>query len=131
MIKIAKLYSIFILIVLSLNVQGEDKNLNQELPTIWKEGKSFYPFFVNKETKALVSSLCIDKDKECMALNAVKNKLKITFTEEQRAGGKNPASLICSIGYKGIVLVLQDADGNENSFCKFPDNSIVSASDLR
>jgi hypothetical protein len=105
--------------------------MSVERTQIWREGDVFHPFLIESETKALISKKCVESPDGCEALKAVKTKLKLNFTEAQLAGGKNPSSLLCSIGHKGEVLIFKDAKGNENSFCKFPDLSMIRANDLR
>lgn len=114
-----------------LNSFAAEKNFKGKLSQIWREGDLFYPFLIHAETGALISKACVESMGGCQALKAVKKKLKMEFTEAQLAGGKNPSSLLCSIGYKGEVLIFKDSMGNENSFCRFPDQSMVSANDLR
>ena len=98
---------------------------------IWHYGDLFYPFRIEPSTKALISKKCVESQEPCLALKAVKNKLKMEFSELQLAGGKNPSSLLCSQGFHGTVLIFKDSKGNENSFCQFPDLSMVRANDLR
>lgn len=130
---IMKLKYLIMMMVISTqsNLFAADKIFKGKLPEIWSEGNLYYPFMVHPESKALLSKTCAESTNGCQALRAVKNKLKISFTEAQLSGGKNPSSLVCSIGHKGQVLILVDSKGRENSFCKFPDQSIVSANDLR
>lgn len=108
-----------------------EKVFKGTLPEMWRSGDIHYPFMVHAETGALLSRRCIESKSGCQALSAVKKKLEMSFTEEQLSGGKNPASLLCSHGHKGEVLILKDKEGNENSFCRFADRSIVRANDLR
>jgi hypothetical protein len=97
---------------------------------IWGIGKNYYAFSVDTATHALISSNCLDTKNICKALMAKKNPQKITFTESQLSGGKNPSSLLCSLGHNGNVVILKDKNDNENSFCVFSDHSMISANDL-
>ncbi|MDD4975705.1 MAG: hypothetical protein PHY93_15215 [Bacteriovorax sp.] len=97
---------------------------------IWGTGKNYYAFSVESSTRALVSANCLDSIEKCKAIMAKKTPKKITITQAQLSGGKNPSSLLCSLGHHGEVVVLQDSKGNENSFCLFADHTMISASDL-
>ncbi len=113
---------------IALNVLATDQ---VALTEMWREGDIYHPMSVHPGTKALLSKKCAESSNNCQALAAVKKNLNLTFTETQLSGGKNPSSLLCSIGHKSEVIILKNANGNENSFCRFPDLSIVSANDLR
>lgn len=97
---------------------------------IWSMGQNHYIFFVDQESKTLISKSCVDKKKDCMALKEKSLPRHMVFSKDQLSGGKNPASLICSIAHHGEVLVLKDLKGNENSFCLFKDNTIIDAHNL-
>lgn len=115
------------LVLLSLNSSFSQVPLpNSE---VWAIGKMYYPFERDKATNALISQEC-SATKKCEAYKAVLNKSKIKLSESDRSGGKNPGAVTCKKIYGGEVLVLRDVADNENSFCKFKDKSLVSASDI-
>lgn len=97
---------------------------------IWRVGKLHYPFLRDKTTRALLSTHCLNKKKSCEAYQAVLKKNTIVLKETDRNGGKNPGAVVCKKTHGGEVLILRDAAGNENAFCKFKDKSIASVSDL-
>lgn len=99
----------------------------------WNAGPKYYSFLEDPKTKALVSENCIeklDKKEKCMAMTAKLQPKKMSFTEQQLKGGKNPTSLLCKLAHQGEVIILKNADGNENSFCLFNDHTLISANDL-
>jgi hypothetical protein len=70
-----------------------------------------------------VSKKCVDK--KC---DAYKNALKFKKTElnpEWLVGGKNPKSVKCSRVLGGEVLIAEDIKGNQQSVCRFKDNSFL------
>jgi hypothetical protein len=71
----------------------------------------------------LVSKKCANKKCE-----AYKNALKFKKTElnpEWLVGGKNPKSVKCSRVLGGEVLIAEDIKGNQQSVCRFKDNSFL------
>lgn len=97
---------------------------------IWRVGNLHYPFLKDKKTNALFSTNCLKNKNVCEAFQAVLKKNAIALKESDRSGGKNPGAVVCKKSYGGDVLILRDAAGNENAFCKFKDKSITSVSDL-
>lgn len=97
---------------------------------IWGAGKIYYTFYIDSGTQSLVSANCKEPKKTCKALQAKKNPVKADFSEKELSGGKNPSSLVCTKKHHGEILILKNAKGNENSFCKFADHSMISANDL-
>lgn len=77
-----------------------------------------------KSIKAQVSEACL-KNSKCDALKFFKTKNKIKKITIG-AGGANPSSLVCK-SLKLPVTVLKDAKNNEQSFCVFPDKSVVNS----
>ncbi len=70
--------------------------------------------------KAYLNSTC---KVDCQAKTFIKNpqpqKLKL-----DRSGGKNPASQVClKLNHK--VVIMKDPRGAQQSFCEFPDGSLV------
>ena len=116
---------LFLLISPRHSFASADSNIQ-----LWKEGDRFYSLKKDPDGQTLLSSDCFNSEDTCEALKAMKKKLKLTFAQKELSGGKNPNSLKCSKGHQGRVLILKDDDGNENSFCRFSDGSLVSTSDL-
>jgi putative hemolysin len=79
------------------------------------------------EFKAYVSSSCL-KDPSCHALKILKNKKPIPLPRSVALSG-NPAAAACEY-FKYEVEVLTDADGNQMSFCRFQDESLIDTNAL-
>lgn len=76
----------------------------------------------NQSIKGWVSEIC--SNKSCRALKFFEEKKTISrsFATD---GGKNPDAKVChNLGHS--VIILKDARQNEQSFCVFPDKSMVS-----
>ncbi len=74
----------------------------------------------NKEFKALLSEKC---QEPCEATNFLKKK-NSRPSKIDRSGGKNPATQFCK-AFELNVFVLKDPRGGEQSFCGFPDGSLI------
>lgn len=96
---------------------------------VWTLGQTYYTFD-KIEKNRLYSKGCLDKKEKCDAYTFSKNKIKISLTESEREGGKNPGAIICKKKLGGEILILRDKNENEAAFCKFKDNSLVTASSL-
>lgn len=87
--------------------------------------------FISLESKkVLISATCVSKNKisKCEAATAIqKANIKETKPNNQ---GSNPGALVCVEQFKGEILMARDAKGNETSFCKFKDASILSTGTL-
>lgn len=75
-----------------------------------------------KKDGFLVSQEC---ERNCAAINATKAKP----TNALEFAGGNPAAVNCS-NHNATSVVLRDQKGNQNSFCKFDDGSMIDAWDL-
>lgn len=95
---------------------------------VWKHGSDFYSFSQNAEKKWLISSNCEEKD--CMAKDVLRKISMKSLKQGDLLGGKNPGAVLCHKIKKADVIFLSDLQGNQNSFCKFNDGSIVSNSTL-
>lgn len=72
-----------------------------------------------EKDRLLISKKCA---KKCKAYKAWQSAAKIKKIETY--GGQNPGSVICkSVG--GVSVLAIDQDKNQNSFCKFNDDSVV------
>lgn len=58
----------------------------------------------------------------CRAFKAYSNPKKALET----VGGSNPGSRVCKESFAGKVVVAQDEDGNQEGFCVFQDDSLLS-----
>jgi putative hemolysin len=77
----------------------------------------------DKSLSGWISEKCI-KDKNCQAKKFFEIKKKVTLPE--LVGGQNPAAIYCH-RLKLEILILKDSNDNEQSFCQFPDQTIVDA----
>jgi hypothetical protein len=78
----------------------------------------------DKTIKGWISEKCL-KSKKCEAKNFFKKKKKEKVTLHP-FNGQNPAALYCHF-LKLNVIVLKDTNKNEQSFCRFKDESLVDA----
>jgi len=78
--------------------------------------------FVNQEG-FLVSKGC--KEKKCQALLKALQFKNAQLPVELLQGGKNPSSVKCKQLMGGQVLIGLDEKGNEQSACRFSDDSFL------
>lgn len=96
---------------------------------IWKSGDHFISLIREDNTHFLYSENC--KNKKCAAIIKTKNvSLKRDDKTIHDSSGKNPGSVICKKIFNQVVFYLKDIQGNENTFCLFPDKSFISSSSL-
>jgi putative hemolysin len=86
-------------------------------------GKNANPIEFFKKEGLLVSTEC---SRNCEAITATKNKPITNVNSEVRG---NPAAVYCE-NHGSTSMVLKDEKGNQNSFCKFSDGSMIDAWDL-
>lgn len=111
--------SIIMAILISMSVFA-----NADKAEIYQIGKDFYEFKSIKNSH--ISSHCLKKDTKCDALNTINNPPKIQFNKGDFNGGKNPGAVICKKFKNTYVIIAKDLKGNQQSFCVFKDNSMVS-----
>lgn len=103
---------------------------------IWSKGNDHYLFSLHKPTQIMISENCFNDDvtlekSSCEAAKILKNKKTIVVPADSFSGGKNPGAVACGVGLKKQVVILKDSKDNENSFCVFDDQSMISAIDLQ
>jgi hypothetical protein len=103
---------------------------------IWSKNKKHYMFSLHKPTQTLISENCFNETvtlekSTCDAAKILKQKKTLTVPATAFTGGKNPGAVACGIGLNKQVIVLKDINENENSFCVFDDQSMISAIDLQ
>lgn len=96
---------------------------------IWYLGSEYFPVEREQKSNRLISINC--KTKKCNAYAALYDIRSKENSPKSLRGGKNPGAVICTKYFHGKVFILRDKDQFENSFCKFPDGSILIASGLR
>lgn len=95
---------------------------------IWKRGEAFLPMSNNRSQNWLISLHC--ERAACQAKSALKNVSFKSLSSSMLVGGKNPGAVLCHQMPQAMVVFMQDLQGNQNSFCKFADGSMVSSSTL-
>lgn len=96
---------------------------------VWKLGSTFIPLSQNPAKKWLISLHC-EEQVPCMAREELK-KISMKLLEKgDLKGGKNPGAVLCHKISDASIVFLSDLQGNQNSFCKFKDGSMVSSSTL-
>lgn len=84
---------------------------------------------IEKENLTLSKNCQSGVGLRCAAYTAFLRKSNVALTQEDLIGGKNPGSVKCRrLG--GTVVIGKDSRQNENSFCKFEDNSFVECGSL-
>lgn len=80
----------------------------------------------------ILSKSCLEPESnrlKCDVLDKIKKAslktLKRTF------GGQNPGAVACETQLGGIIVLGVDDEGNELTFCRFEDGSLVSTSSIR
>lgn len=100
-----------------------------EMPKVeysFQQGK--IAFVTDEANKLTVSADCLKEDGslQCDAATALKN---ISW-KKRKKGDENPGSSLCQKQLKAIVVVGKDAAGDESSFCRFSDGSMVDSGSL-
>lgn len=95
---------------------------------VWKLGKTFIPMSQNDSKRWLISLHC--ETDPCEALQQLQMINVSLLKKNDLAGGKNPGAVLCHKLPGASVVFMDDLSGNQNSFCKFKDGSIVSNSTL-
>lgn len=85
-------------------------------------------FVTDASAKLTVSADCrqADGSLKCDATRG----LKELSWKKRKKGDRNPGSALCQHQLKGTVVVGKDAAGDESSFCRFPDGSMVDSGSL-
>jgi hypothetical protein len=83
-----------------------------------------------KEQSITISASCVKSGqiKKCQAKQALDN-VKSSLLEKDHFG-RNPGTMLCSEQLKGTVVWAKDKSGNERTFCKFSDGSLVGSGSL-
>lgn len=85
-------------------------------------------FVTDEAAKLTVSADCLKTDGslQCDATAGLKD----LSWKKRKKGDQNPGSALCQDQLKGTVVVGKDSAGDENSFCRFPDGSMVDGGSL-
>lgn len=78
----------------------------------------------DKSIRGWLSFKCLNHKQACLARDFFQEKKTVSAPEGHN--GQNPAAMICHT-LKLNVLILKDTQGNEQSFCRFSDQTIVDA----
>lgn len=103
---------------------------------IWSKGNDHYLFNLHSSTNVLISENCFNEEvslekSSCDAAKILKQKKTLVVPGNAFSGGKNPGAVACGVALKKQVIVLKDSKNNENSFCVFDDQSMISAINLQ
>jgi putative hemolysin len=113
----------FLLILIFSSSHGEEPQ-----GSIFKFGNKNIEFIV--QNKLVISKNCsqISPPAKCMATKSIMN---VSFLAINRMeGGVNPGARICKMQAGGHVLLGVDSKGNEMTFCRFADDSLISNDSL-
>lgn len=90
---------------------------------VFKEGEQ--AFVTDEARQLLISASCRRPDGkfQCEAFS----KMKALSWKKRRTGeGEgNPATHLCEKQMKGVIVVGKNQNGDENTFCRMPDGSLV------
>jgi len=95
---------------------------------VWKMGSMFLNMNEDSSKNILYSNSCSKKD--CLALRLTKDITFKNLRKDSLLGGKNPGAVLCKEVLKMKIVYLKDMSGNENTFCLFNDNSMISSSSI-
>ena len=111
---------IFLTVWASMALGGQTSELTNV------DGKS-QAIFEDRNLGLYLSANCVQPDHKlkCRAYDVL---ALVSFDEvvSKLKGGVNPGAMICR-SVSGELTILKDAKGNENSFCRFGDDSLVSS----
>ncbi len=79
----------------------------------------------NQSIRGWITASCLDEGQTCQAKKLFLSKIKMP-TRPLGINGQNPAALICH-QLKLEVLILKDSHNQEQSFCRFKDQSMIDA----
>jgi hypothetical protein len=65
------------------------------------------------------------QDKKCEAYEKAKKFDNEKIPSELLRGGKNPRAVRCKVKMGGSVVIAQDDEGNQQSMCRFADDSFL------
>ncbi|MFZ4713057.1 MAG: hypothetical protein ACOYL6_05080 [Bacteriovoracaceae bacterium] len=98
---------------------------------VWAKGRTYKiqgQYYHVQFSKGITASPRCFKTESCMAMNEAR-KLKGT-KKNSSINGKNPLSLLCKDRLNSKVVVGSNEEGEEVSFCLFPDQSVISCASL-
>lgn len=103
---------------------------------IWSKGNDHYLFSLHTQSQIMISENCFNdqvtlEKSSCEAAKILQKKKILDVPAAAFSGGKNPGAVACGVGLKKQVVILKDSKDNENSFCVFDDQSMISAIDLQ
>ena len=63
----------------------------------------------------------------CLALQALSKASTKDLPKMPKHGGRNPGAALCKYSAKGKVFIAYDENRNQQSFCRFTDNSYTTS----
>lgn len=87
-------------------------------------------FTLLEERHITISSNCVEREslKKCNAAQALKRANLSKLGKD--LFGRNPGAMLCSEQLGGTVVWSKDEKGNERTFCRFKDGSLVGSGTL-
>lgn len=79
----------------------------------------------NQTIRGWITASCLEKGQTCQAKKLFLSKIDMP-TPSLGINGQNPAALVCH-HLKLEVLILKDSFNQEQSFCRFKDQSLIDA----
>lgn len=98
------------------------------LPLAWSQEFKTYRVGDMKIVFHHVDGFWVNKSCEnskCLALVAAKKKLDKPIDSKLLFGGKNPRAVRCKAVLNGVVVIALDKNSNQQSLCRFPDQSYL------
>lgn len=122
--------------ILFLSILSADLLASDFTKQIWSHHNDHYLMNVHTASQIMISENCFSDEvallkSKCDAARALSAPKSLSINSNEFIGGKNPGAVVCSQGLKMKVLVLKDSKDNENSFCVFNDQSMISAINLQ
>ncbi len=98
----------------------------------WRVGNFSFKTEVNRRLGIMVNPACaVDRPSHpCGAIVFAKRASKKALSKEELSGGKNPGAVLCHRSDGSRVVIAEDPNGNQASFCVFKDGSLISSSSL-
>lgn len=114
-----------ILALSALNAFAADLSLPKSEFT-FKQGT--IAFVTDESAKLTVSADCLKPNRslKCEATDGLKN----LSWKKRKKSDRNPGSFLCEAQLKGIVVMGRNAAGDESSFCRFADGSMIDSGSL-
>ncbi len=95
----------------------------------YKINKKVINFIYDRDAKILADENCFIQKEKCQALQALKIA-SFKGLEKHFKNGANRGAVACQRRLKGLVMIAYDRNGNEETFCKFKDGSLLASDSI-